>query len=169
MSLKFRLKVLSFISFIIIGIDQLTKRWAYNELKFQSPIYYLSGLIKIIYAENRGAWGSMGSELDPVFHFFLLILIPCIALGAFSVYTLRNKKLTSLELYAYAFIISGGLGNIIDRILYGYVIDFLYIGYKSIGTNIFNIADVAIMFGVGVLVWQYFQQKLAEKNSTQES
>ncbi len=160
--IKFGIFISLFIPVILL--DQWSKKWALGSLKGQHPTDYLGGLLKFIYAENRGAWGSIGSNLGENWHFVILILLPSLALLAFAFYVFKTPKISLYEFISYSFILSGGFGNLIDRVLYGYVIDFLYIGYGSIGTNIFNIADVAIMTGVIMLILQYFQEKLAKKS-----
>ena len=65
---------------------------------------------------------------------------------------LISKKVTKVDLFSLSCIFAGGIGNLIDRIRYDYVVDFMYMGYKKIGTNIFNIADVVIMTGFGIMV-----------------
>lgn len=148
---------------IVISLDQYSKYLAKVNLKGSGVDNYLGGLFKLMYAENRGAWGSIGSNLDDVWRIIILIVIPCLALLAFAFFTLKNNKMSKSEVFSYALIIAGGVGNVIDRIIYNYVIDFMYIGYKSIGTNIFNIADLAIMTGVSILVIQSIRQKLDKK------
>jgi signal peptidase II len=157
---KLRYKIFSSIFIIVLLFDQWTKFVSLKNLKGAPTQNYLWGLFKLIYAENRGAWGSMGSDLDSGWHFLLLIMVPATALLVFTVFLFKSAKITKPEVYAYSLILSGGFGNIIDRILHGYVIDFMYIGYGRIGTNIFNIADVVIMVGVGILLLQYIQEKI---------
>ncbi len=165
MTNKFKIKCLSLISFFVLITDQVSKNWAYNHIRGEAVKNYLGGVVKIIYAENRGAWGSLGSDLSPVMHFIVLVLVPTVALIAFAIYLFKSKKITYLEIIAYSFILSGGVGNVIDRIVYGYVVDFLYMGYQGLGTNIFNIADVAIMTGVILLFLQFLSQKLSKSPS----
>ena len=78
----------------------------------------------------------------------LLILL------ALAVYTVRQQETKGVTA-ALSLILAGGLGNLIDRALYGHVVDFLYLGLPGVRwlqTNIFNIADVAIMAGVGMML-----------------
>ena len=147
-----KIGIYSSIVTIILILDQLTKKWAESALKGQRTQEYLGGLFKLIYAENRGAWGSFGSDYSEFWRYFLLIILPVGALIALTIFLFKSKKLKTWDYTAYSLILSGGVGNLIDRILYDYVIDFLYIGYRGIGTNIFNIADMVIMAGFIMLI-----------------
>jgi signal peptidase II len=149
------LKRFLFLIAITAGIlipDQWTKAWAVRDLKGNLPTDYLWGTIRIIYAENTGAWGNLGGDWPPFLRMSFLIALPVIILLGLAIFVIVSKKVTRPERWAYAFIVAGGAGNLIDRIRYDYVVDFLWMGIGPIGTNIFNIADVSIMIGFGIMV-----------------
>jgi len=135
-----------------IGCDQETKRLAVESLRDARPIDLLFGTIRLLYAENTGAWGSLGAGWFPALKSIVFILLPCLALLALLIHTLRTTDRRFTTTLACALLIGGGLGNIIDRIRSGYVVDFIYMGIGPIGTNIFNIADVAVVAGVLLLL-----------------
>ena len=85
------------------------------------------------------------------------------------IYIIRNQLIPRFELIALALIVGGGLGNMIDRFLFGYVVDFLYIGYGPVGTNIFNIADVLIVIGGCMLIIFSFIQPKKEEEAKKET
>jgi signal peptidase II len=148
--LKRRILLLVVISVIIIGLDQWTKAWSISALKDQAPISYLGGHVLLTYAENTGAWGSMGSNLSDQWRFWILTVLPFVFLGGLTWYTLTSNELKPYMVVCYSLVISGGMGNLIDRAVHGYVVDFLWMGLPGswFSTNIFNIADVSIMAGV---------------------
>lgn len=158
--LKIKAVILSLSLFIWIALDQITKIWAIESIKGMPASYYLGGLVQIVYAENRGAWGGLGDSWPEFLRLSFLIYIPMIFLLGIAIYVLVNKKVKLYEATYLSFIVAGGIGNLIDRIRYDYVVDFMYIGYKSLGTNIFNIADVVIMigffgiFGLNIKEWR---------------
>lgn len=156
-----RLKLFFPLSMIILLLDQWTKNWAITNVKGQ-PSDYFFGIFTLVYAENTGAWGNLGADWPPFFRELFLLYLPVIMLSVMSVYTLTNKKLSLLEVYAYCLIFAGGMGNIIDRFRFDYVVDFMYIGIKNIGTNIFNIADVSIMTGFGLILLDAYKKKKAK-------
>lgn len=143
--------VLSLIAWCV-GCDQGTKRLAVHTLKDRSPVHLLSGCVQFLYAENTGAWGSLGATWPAALKFAVFILMPLAVLGGLVLHTLRDRTLRPVQWVAYSLVVGGGLGNIIDRIADGYVVDFMYVHIGRVGTNIFNVADVAVMAGLILLV-----------------
>lgn len=149
------------------GFDQWTKDWAVKSLKGAPERVYWDGMVKILYAENTGAWGSIGSDLPEPWRMIALTIVPIAFLVGLLIYTLRKADLPRYEVICYALVVGGGTGNLIDRAWHGYVVDFLWMGLtQKIATNIFNVADVVIMTGViSLIVLQiYFNKK--EKRGT---
>lgn len=152
-TIKTRLSILVINSLVWIPFDQYTKKIAQEDLKFSVPLSYVGGLVKFIYAENTGAWGSLGSNWQGLPRELMLIYLPLVALLFFAGYSIFGKKVKLFESVGLSLVVSGGIGNLIDRILYGYVVDFLWVGFnRTFGTNIFNIADVVIMAGFFILI-----------------
>lgn len=152
-----RIAILSAIFIVIVGLDQWSKSWAISALKGYPSQPFLNGWLLLIYAENTGAWGSMGSGLSDHWRFWILTVLPFIFLGGLTWYTIFSQELKPYMITSYGLVIAGGLGNLIDRAAHGYVVDFLWVGIPNvIGTNIFNIADVSIMIGVITLVIAHF-------------
>lgn len=152
----------------VLLFDWWTKVLAIDHLKNGLPKYYLGGVIRLLYAENTGAWGSMGSNWSPTLRMLFLIVLPLLVLIGMLIYSIFNRDIPKLDLWSYCFIVSGGLGNLIDRIRFGYVVDMLWMGfdYPYAHTNVFNIADVAIMTGFGLLLLtQYREWKLKKEQS----
>lgn len=162
-----KLKNLLLISIICVILDQVTKWWAFNDLRGSHAKEFVGGLIKIIYAENTGAWGNLGANWGEIGRFLFLILIPIFVLMGFGFYSVWGSGVRKWENYSLALVVSGGFGNLIDRIFHGFVVDFMWMGFPNswMQTNIFNIADVAIMIGFGGLVimgiLDYFSGKKA--------
>lgn len=81
-------------------------------------------------------------------------------LAGLLVYLLRKNDLDSVTLIGCSLILAGGIGNLIDRVVFnGVVTDFLNIGIGSLRTGIFNIADVVIMLGVGLVIYRSFSER----------
>jgi signal peptidase II len=146
------------ISFVLIT-DRLTKQWAVETLKGMPAESYLSDTFRIIYAENEGAFLSLGSELPEHVRFWLLAVIPILALVYFGFTLFFSKEASPWQRIAFAFILSGGGSNIIDRIREGKVVDFLNIGIGTLRSGIFNIADMAIMMGLFLILPMAFKSK----------
>lgn len=160
-TLKQRSLIFVFNAIAWIGFDQWTKIWAVDHLKGAATRFYWSGMAQLTYAENNGAWGNLGGTWSEPWRTLFLVVVPVLVLVGISLVALVNKKATKIETWSYILISCGGIGNIIDRIRFGYVVDFLYVGLGRWPwqTNIFNIADVTIMVGFGLMVLQMFKDK----------
>jgi signal peptidase II len=152
---KFLLPVLVII--LVILSDRFSKQWAVETLKGMPAESYLGDSFRIIYAENEGAFLSLGSDLPENVRFWVLAIIPILALGYFGFTLFFNTEVGQWQRTAFAFIISGGGSNIIDRILEGKVVDFLNIGIGDFRSGIFNIADMAIMAGLFLILPMAFK------------
>ncbi len=145
-----KLKLIDYViySAIIIGgivIDQLTKLLAVRYLKNIATKSLIEGVLHLTYVENRGAAFGMLSDSRWVFMTLSTIMIVCLLVflyGGFS-----QKKLYTVSV---SLIISGGIGNMIDRIALGYVVDF--IDFRLINFAVFNGADTLVCVGAALLV-----------------
>lgn len=132
------------IMLVVIIIDQTSKWWAIHHLKDVGTIIIVDGIFHLHYLENRGA--AFGIFQDQRL-FFLVVntLITCIIIG----YLLKHPAMNRLLMWSLILIAGGAIGNIIDRALYGYVIDF----FDFQVWPVFNIADSAIVIGQVLLIF----------------
>ncbi|MDB4327501.1 signal peptidase II [bacterium] len=154
MNLLKRIQMISVICLMIIGIDQGTKWYASEYLpKFEMTSYW-SDIIRIGYAENTGAFLGLGSGMSDSAKFWIFVCAVGLILSSLLIYILRTKTQTAYGLSSLMLIFSGGISNFFDRAVNnGAVIDFLNIGIGSLRTGIFNVADMAIMLGVFLLLF----------------
>ena len=148
---KFRTNIYFFsISILIFLIDQFTKYLIFHNNKAFINIDFL--LFKLDFVKNYGAAFNIFSGnrifLSFISIFFSIILIHLI---------LRKNTSNSLDLYSYSFILGGTLGNGIDRIMKGFVVDF--INLNIINFPVFNIADISINIGFILLLYSIFKNK----------
>ena len=147
---------------LVISSDQLTKRLAITFLRdgVQS-ITIIPNLFSLTYAENKGV--AFGLEFAPP---IVLLLLTGLITAIVLIYVIRSKNRTALFLIPFALITGGGIGNMIDRVMHGRVVDFIYFDlyhghvfgtYLSLWP-IFNIADSAITIGACILI--IFHNKL---------
>lgn len=157
---NFKLRVWLIISLLVIcvGCDQITKQVAVKHLKGEAPRYFFNDTVQLLYAENSGAWGGLGSQLPDWLRVLLLSVLPAVILVVIAVQVFRARESGVLKILGLTFFVAGGIGNLIDRFAYGYVIDFMYVGYNNIGTNIFNFADVQLMTGMVCLIVSGLQE-----------
>ena len=148
-------------SLVFIGCDRITKDMARHHLMYQGPLSYLHNTVRFEYVENTGAALSMGEGLSKPVSFWLLSIIPLACLVLLFIYSIRKiRELSNLKLLAFSLIFAGGLGNIIDRLLYDrHVSDFLNVGIGDFRTGIFNFADMCVTAGVIVLLFSYKSDK----------
>lgn len=141
------------ILFSCIVLDQFTKKIAVENLKSSPPISYLGDFFRLQYAENTGAMLGFGSGLPPLLRFWLLTVLVGALLIALLGFLLFSQKLTHAQTLALSLICGGGVSNFIDRMLYdGRVVDFMNMGIGWLRTGIFNVADVLIMAGLGLIL-----------------
>ena len=128
---------------------------------YREPISYFHNTVRLEYVENTGAALSLGDSLSKPVSFWLLSIIPLIFLLLVFAYAIRKmRELSTLQLLSFSMIIAGGLGNIIDRILFDrHVSDFMNIGISNLRTGIFNFADVCVTAGVIGLLLSYRERK----------
>ena len=138
---------------IAILIDQLSKVWAVSYLKSGPRFTYLFDTIRVLYAENHGAFLGLGTSLSPAMRFWIFTALVGIFLTALLVYVLIGKDIDRISLISLSLVLAGGFSNFIDRAMNnGGVVDFLNMGIGSLRTGIFNIADVYIMIGAGIMI-----------------
>lgn len=126
---------------IILGIviDQLTKLWVVASLPFNSTVSVLGDFFGLCYIHNEGAAWSILAE-KPVF----LIILSAVILLVVIFFLFKTPKDQKLLRASLALVIAGALGNLIDRVRLGYVVDFLRLPHWPI----FNIADCLLVVGV---------------------
>jgi signal peptidase II len=132
-----------------VGCDQAVKAFAKGALASSPPLLFLDGAVRLQYAENPGAFLSLGAELPAgVRYLFGVILVGATQLALFT-FLMRTRSLTTPQRIGFSLFLAGGLGNWIDRIANdGRVIDFVSLGLGPLHTGIFNVADVAITAGI---------------------
>ena len=137
------------LSISIILIDQFTKYLMFNNYKLYIDKDFL--LFKIVFVKNYGAAFNIFSG-SRIFLSFISIIFSILLIYLI----LRKNNLNEIDLYSYSFILGGTIGNGIDRILKGYVIDF--INLNNINFPVFNIADISINIGFIFLVYNIFKK-----------
>jgi signal peptidase II len=142
-----------------VGCDQLTKDVAQQYLALEAPRSWFHDTVRLEYAENTGAFLSLGSGFSERLRVILFQVFPALWLVGLVIVLLVAKQMPSLSVTAWSLVLSGGIGNLIDRLFHdGRVIDFMNIGIGSLRTGIFNVADVCITIGVSLLVLELLQR-----------
>lgn len=153
------------ISVAFIGCDRLTKSIAKEHLMDKGPLSYFHDTFRLEYIENTGAALGFGENLAKGASFWLLGILPLIALLILFGYTIfKSKEMPLPKMICMSLIFAGGVGNIIDRLLFDrHVTDFMNIGILNIRTAIFNFADLYITIGViaFILLFRNSQEEIS--------
>jgi signal peptidase II len=136
----------------IVIFDQITKWLVDRSMKLHESIEIVSGLVSLTYVRNRGAAFGILSDADLPYQSGLFVAVSVAALVAIAVYALRLPPASRLPQTALALVMGGAIGNLIDRALFGYVIDFVDVYWRQHHWPAFNVADSAISVGVCLLV-----------------
>ncbi len=135
-----------------IGCDQFTKSIVRNAILPNEQITVITNHLTLTKVENTGAFLSMGQSWWPPLKVALLIVLPIFALGFALHIMIKRSRPSRWFTWGLAFAIGGGTGNLIDRIIHGSVTDFLHLKAGMLQTGIFNMADVSIMVGIGMVL-----------------
>lgn len=142
---SYLLAILSFV--VLVAIDQISKNYIISSMKLHDSISVIDGVFEIHYIQNRGAaWGMFENQQ---LMFIICTCIACIFGVIFFVKCVNSHPLKALQI-CLIIILSGAIGNFIDRIRFQYVIDFLY--FKLIDFPVFNIADCYVTIGFFITI-----------------
>lgn len=141
---------------LLLAADQITKYYVLQGLKPAGPITIIGGLLEFTYVENTGAaFGILKGQI------WVVTAVTVVAFAAILVLLFRYRRHTFFSLATSALLLAGGIGNLIDRIRFGFVVDFIHVLFFPF---IFNFADCcvtvgAVLFVVHVLLLSYRERK----------
>lgn len=159
--LGWRLRVAGLIVFAVLVLDQLTKL-AVRAAGSAFHVTLLPGVLDLMFVRNTGAAFSLGEG-----HGILFVVLAVAVVVAVAVYLVRSPQLSRVECAGLAMVSAGAIGNAIDRLLLGYVTDF--IATTFIDFPVFNVADIAITVGVVLAVIGFiFLSPAAQVDATEE-
>jgi signal peptidase II len=135
------------------GCDRVTKHFALTTLAGYPDHSYLADTVRLQYHENPGAFLSVGASWTPGARAMVFQLGNALFLIALGIAASRRRAWSRVESCGLALFFAGALSNLIDRLAVGSVIDFLNVGIGPVRTGIFNVADMAILLGVGIFLF----------------
>ncbi|MBQ8817758.1 MAG: signal peptidase II [Clostridia bacterium] len=157
----------------LVVVDQVSKLMVHYLLAPVGSVDVIPNVFRFTYVENRGAAFGMFSE-----HRWVFMVISVVAILALLIYLWKFRPDSALACAAMSMIIAGGIGNMIDRVALGYVIDFLdFCAFPTLWMWVFNVADVCVCVGGGLLVlWliismvaDYKKEKAAKAQQSEEN
>lgn len=145
------------LALLVLVMDQLSKQWVHHSMALYDSIQLLP-FFNLTYVRNPGAAFSFLSDAGGWQRWFFTVVAVVIT-AVLSVWLARlGPKASKLSL-GLCLIIGGAVGNLVDRLWHGYVIDFFHLYYQHWHYPAFNIADSAIVIGAALLIWDSFSQK----------
>lgn len=166
MTLVNRLLLLFAVLGLSVGCDQATKQIANATLKGEPMRSYLGDTFRLTWATNEGAFLSLGANLPDGMRFGILTVAVGLLLLGIVVFTATSAKLDASHVSGYAMIAGGGLSNWVDRARNdGAVVDFMNMGIGGLRTGVFNVADLAIIAGIALLLIAGWKQDRAKKRA----
>jgi signal peptidase II len=148
------------LSGLIIVLDQLTKLWVVSALRLGQSVE-LTSFFNLVFVYNPGAAFSFLSDAGGWQRWFFVVL--ALAVSGWLTLLIRQHAVERLLPLAAALILGGALGNVIDRIRFGAVVDFVDVHAAGWHWPAFNVADSAISLGVALLIWQQLFHAEKEK------
>jgi signal peptidase II len=144
---------------VLVGLDQASKAMIEARIGLHETIPIIRGFFSLTHIRNKGAilglFNSTGSRLVPL----ALGLLALAAMIMVAVSFLRTPAGQKLVRVSFAFIIAGALGNLIDRVARGYVVDFLEMHVKRFYWPTYNVADACITIGAVLLIFAVFSRR----------
>ena len=149
--------VLVFTILVTVGCDRVTKHVASTTLAGAPVRSFLADTVRLGYVENAGGFLGLGADLPEaartaVFTVGTGVLLLVLIVSAYRL------KWTGWPAFAMTLLVAGGISNLFDRAVHGSVIDFINVGVGPVRTGIFNVADMAIMLGIGILLAGEFRR-----------
>jgi len=154
-----RLRLFLIVVASVITLDQLSKLWVGVNLPTTDKIVLLRGFLDLVHFENSGAiFGLFHSHAE------LFIALGVVASVAILVFLYYFLPATNVGIVSFALILSGAVGNLIDRIRFGYVIDFIGIHVQELFQwPAFNVADAALTVGIFMLIYYFYKWGVSRK------
>ena len=154
----------SLIVVLIIAVDQLSKYWVVNNIGMRDSISVIPKLIDFVYVKNTGAAFSFLSDKNyGIVILSIISVLFCVGVIFYMIKYRPENKLLGISL---ALMLSGAIGNVIDRIFKGYVVDFIEMIF--IDFPVINVADIAITFGAAMIIIYVLFFDKTKSNEEQE-
>lgn len=152
--------IISFVALVCFSLDQSSKFFALAHLSESGNVNLIPGFFDLTLRFNTGAAFSLFSNMS--LSFFLLISAAAICALLYYVVTLETGHMP--QIVGLGAILGGAMGNLLDRVRLGSVVDFLLFYVKAVAWPVFNLADVAIVCGVALFLWDNFRNPAKSGN-----
>ena len=143
--------------FLLVGCDHATKGLAKAELETGGARELIGGFLSLRYVENTDIAFNLLRWVPEAIRFPALLVVGALAVGALCVLLLRPRWQVGLTLVSLLLVTAGAIGNYLDRVFRGYVVDFVHVPHWPV----FNVADVYVTVGYALFAWAYFDHRPA--------
>jgi signal peptidase II len=145
--------ILLAVTVVLVALDQATKYWIMSLYRLGETLPVVPGFFNITYVRNTGAAFSFLANADAAFRVPFFMILPTVALLGIGYVFRKTPDHHHLLIWGLALTVSGALGNLIDRVVFESVTDFLHFHWMNrYHFPMFNVADIAISVGVGLLL-----------------
>jgi signal peptidase II len=153
---------LAVVAGLIVLFDQITKAFILRYLAINHPITIIAGFFDIIHVRNPGGAFGLMANLSAGMRTILFLFISSLAVGLIFYFYQKTPATHRLLATAFALIFGGAIGNLIDRVRFGTVVDFLDFYIGNLHWPAFNIADSAITIGICIFVYHILFKKMPQ-------
>jgi signal peptidase II len=154
--------IFGIIAGLILVADQMTKQMVIESIPLNRGFGLLPGFVDLVHVRNPGAAFGIMSRADWDFRKLFFIVVSVAALTAIVMLFLTSRQLSWRLVIGYSLFFGGALGNLVDRIRFGEVIDFLDVHWGQYHWPAFNVADTALCVGVGLFAWHILMTREKE-------
>jgi len=144
---------------LVVGLDQISKIYVSSVMSLHASCPVLDGFFNITYVRNPGAAFGLFANATPMLRSLFLITVSAAAIVMILWFLVKNRSAGMLLIFALSLILGGAAGNLLDRIRFGNVVDFLDFYIASCHWPAFNVADSAISIGAVLLIVEMFIRK----------
>jgi signal peptidase II len=149
---------------IVTLLDQLTKAFIHATMSLYSSWVVIDGLLSITYVRNPGAAFGFLAQASPFFRAIFFVLVTLLAVGMILYYLVKSRADQPRLVFALSLILSGALGNLVDRLRFGEVIDFIDVYFRSHHWPAFNVADAAISVGAMIMILEMVKHRKDDRS-----
>ncbi|MBN1473065.1 MAG: lipoprotein signal peptidase [Syntrophaceae bacterium] len=163
--MKKNLAVFIICASVIIVLDQVTKSVITKKLFMYGTHKVIDGFFNLVYVMNPGAAFGFLADMPEIFRYSFFIGITLLAMALIIYYIVKSENESFLIILSLSLIFGGAVGNLIDRVRFGAVVDFLDFYIGSWHWPAFNVADSAITVGALLMLWEFIVRRRKAKDS----
>ena len=151
---------------VIIALDQITKSAVMARFSLHETLEIIPGLFNLVYVMNPGAAFGFLADASPTFRYIFFIGVTILAAGLIVYYLVKSNPRNLMLAGSLTLIFGGAVGNLIDRIRFGAVVDFLDVYLGASHWPAFNVADSAITCGAILMIWEMLRNRKSKQTSS---